>query len=110
MKALLEQLDFPVQLINARFIKPLDESLLNELYEHNQEIIVYETDLMIGSLGSQIAHYYSKHQHPMTIHYIGIDDHYTPQGDIVSLQKKENIDIDALEKKIKEIFNEKGKN
>lgn len=104
------QENLPVNLINARFIKPLDEDILNELADLNHDIIVYETDLMIGSLGSQIAHYYSKKHRHLNIEYIGIDDHYTPQGNLDELLKFEHIHINDLKQKVKEILNEKRKN
>ena len=57
---LIQEHHLEINLINARFIKPLDKDMLNELYYTHQNIIVYETDMLIGSLGSQIAHYYSR--------------------------------------------------
>lgn len=96
----------PVNLINARFIKPMDQNMLDELYEMHQNLVIYETDLMVGSLGSMIAHYYSRHHMNMNIDYIGIDDHYTPQGDIQSLLKHEKISINDLLALIKEKLNE----
>ena len=99
----------PVNLINARFIKPMDENILDELSHTHQHILVYETDLMIGSLGASIAHYYSRKKMPMTIDYIGIDDHYTPQGDLDTLFKIEHIHLDDLKQKVKEILDEEGK-
>ncbi len=99
----------PVNLINARFIKPMDENILDELSQTHQHILVYETDLMIGSLGASIAHYYSRKKMPMTIDYIGIDDHYTPQGDLDTLFKIEHIHLDDLKQKVKEILDEEGK-
>lgn len=109
VKELIEKHHLPVQLINARFIKPMDENMLDELARHNQKLIIYETDLMIGSLGSMIAQYYSRNHIHMDIDYLGIDDHYTPQGDIDSLLKHEKIALDDLLKLIKEKIHEEGK-
>ncbi|MCD7950864.1 MAG: 1-deoxy-D-xylulose-5-phosphate synthase [Erysipelotrichaceae bacterium] len=107
VKQLIEERNLHINLINARFIKPMDETMLNQLYNNHQKIIVYETDLMIGSLGAQIAHYYSIHKMMMDIDYLGIDDHYTPQGDLETLLDYEHISIDDLYQLIKEKY-EKG--
>ena len=40
----------PINIINARFIKPIDKDMLERMSD--KPIIVYETDLMNGSLGS----------------------------------------------------------
>ncbi|MEG0367235.1 MAG: transketolase C-terminal domain-containing protein, partial [Coprobacillus sp.] len=90
-----------VNLINARFIKPMDNDLLDELYQDHQKLIVYETDLMIGSLGTMIAHYYSVKHFEMNIDYLAIDDTYTPQGDVKSLLKREHVSIEDLLLKVK---------
>lgn len=110
VKDLIENNHLSINLINARFIKPMDESILRELYDLNQNLIIYETDMMIGSLGSMIAHYYSRKNQMMRIHYLGINDHYTPQGDIPTLLKHENIDLEHLYEILKETCCEKGTN
>lgn len=106
VKELIEKHNLKINLINARFIKPMDYSLLNELYNDKQSLVVYETDVMIGSLGSMIAHYYSKQNMHMHIQYFGIDDHFTPQGKVDELLKHENIDMDALFQYLKGSNNE----
>lgn len=99
----------PVNLINARFIKPMDEKMLDELSQCQQRLLIYETDLMTGSLGSLIAHYYSQKHISMDIDYMGIDDRYTPQGSLDELLRLEHIHLDDLKQKVKEILNEKRK-
>lgn len=107
-EALLKE-NLPVNLINARFIKPLDQTMLKELYELNQHLLIYETDLKIGSLGSMISYFYSESHMPMQIDYMGIDDHYTPQGDCDTLLETEHIHVNDLMLKIKEILREERK-
>lgn len=48
----------PINIINARFIKPIDKDMLERMSD--KPIIVYETDLMNGSLGSIMSLYYEK--------------------------------------------------
>ena len=109
VKELIENNDLKVNLINARFIKPMDYEILNELYNDSQSLIIYETNLINGSLGSLISHYYSQKHLPMTIDFIGIDDHYTPQGTIQELLKHEKMSIDDVLNLVKEKLDEKGK-
>ena len=99
-----------VNLINARFTKPIDYAMLNELYDKNQDLIIYENDIMIGSLGSMIAQYYSRLHMNMNIDYFGIDDHYTPQGNIEELLELEKISVNDLIIFTKEKLNEKREN
>jgi len=107
VRQMIEDKNLSINLINARFIKPMDNQMLIELYHDKQKLIVYETDLMTGSLGSLIAHYYSKNHMVMDIDYIGLDDHYTPQGDIETLLDYEHININDLYQLIKEKYEER---
>lgn len=109
VQRLIEEHNLSVNLINSRFIKPMDEDILNQLYDDQQSLIVYETDMKTGSLGSQIAHYYSSCHKNMMIEYMAIGDHYVPQGSIQELLNREHLSINDLEIKIKEMQNEKRK-
>lgn len=98
----------PINIINARFIKPIDKDMLERMSD--KPIIVYETDLMNGSLGSIMSLYYKKNHINVDMSFIGIDDHYVTFGDNESLYKKEHISLNDLKNKIEEIEHEKRKN
>ena len=98
----------PINIINARFIKPIDEGMLNKISD--KPIIVYETDLMKGSLGSIMSLYYEKNHINVDMSFIGIDDHYVTFGDNESLYKHEHISLNDLKNIIEEIEHEKRKN
>lgn len=98
----------PINIINARFIKPIDKDMLERMSD--KPIIVYETDLMNGSLGSIMSLYYEKNHINVNMSFIGIDDHYVTFGDNESLYKKEHISLNDLKNKIEEIEHEKRKN
>ena len=98
----------PINIINARFIKPIDKDMLKRMSD--KPIIVYETDLMNGSLGSIMSLYYEKNHINVDMSFIGIDDHYVTFGDNESLYKQEHISLNDLKNKIEEIEHEKRKN
>lgn len=98
----------PINIINARFIKPIDEGMLNKISD--KPIIVYETDLMKGSLGSIMSLYYEKNHINVDMSFIGIDDHYVTFGDNESLYKQEHISLYDLKNIIEEIEHEERKN
>ena len=49
-----------VTIINATFIKPLDEKLLLELIKENNKIITIEDNVLNGGLGSQVSMFLAK--------------------------------------------------
>ena len=89
--------------VNARFFKPLDTDMLDELFKMNLKIHVYQTDCKKGSLASAILEY--KNQ---SINILGIEDHFVQHGSIRSLRIEEKIDINTLFEQISESENEIG--
>ena len=88
--------NFNINLVNARFIKPIDEELLSELLSRNKDIYVYTTDILKGGLGDEILEYINKHEFTNKIHIIGIDDCFVSHGNNQKLKESLNIDIKSL--------------
>ena len=89
-----------VTVVNCRFLKPLDKELLKDLADRNMSIIIYETDMLAGGLGSEILEYYNDIQVKPDIIRIGIKDNYVPQGSIKLLREYEHIDLNTLFDKV----------
>lgn len=51
----LKEENINVELVNARFIKPIDEEYFRKIEEKNKPIIVYEESMRVGSLGSYLS-------------------------------------------------------
>lgn len=92
-------------IINARFIKPIDKVMLDEISKDNKPILVYETDLKFGGLNNYISSYYHEQQKNVSLHTIAIEDHYSIQGSINDIYEFEKIDCQTVINKIKEITN-----
>ena len=101
--------EIKIRIIDALFIKPMDEDMLNEIIDE-KPLIVYETELKTGSLASNIAYYYSQNNILKRIHSFGVDDHYSVQGTVAQILQDEGLDMDTFYQKVKEILNEEGKN
>ena len=93
--------DLRVNLINARFLKPMDEEMLLSLTD--LPIIVYERSVVDGSLGTYINDFYIKHQQHVNIKNIAIRNHYVPQGTVAQQIDYEHISMDDLIDVIKEL-------
>ncbi len=95
----------PLIVINARFFKPLDETMLEQLAQRKLNIIVYETDMLAGGLSSSILEFYNDHNISVHLRRIGLGDHFVEHGSLPQLRKAEHIDINSLFKVIKECSN-----
>ena len=80
-----------VTVINATFIKPLDEKILLDLIKKKYNIITMEDNVINGGLGSQISMFLAKNEFCGIINPIGFDDKFVEQGTIKELYEQENI-------------------
>ena len=93
-----------IGVINCRFIKPLDEIMLNKIIKKYKFIFTIEEGSISGGFGSSILEYLSKNKLNINTALFGIDDNFVEHGtrnellDIVGLSK------DKLYKKIKDIY------
>ncbi len=74
--------DMPVEIVNARYFKPLDEAMLDDILYRSIPVIVYESDMLDGGLSSAILQYINDHRICCHLIRIGIGDHYVEQGSI----------------------------
>ena len=56
---LLEIEGISVKVINARFIKPMDESMLKEFGQDNSPLFIIEESMLTGGLGSMVSTFMS---------------------------------------------------
>lgn len=108
IKKMIEEDNLDISLINARFIKPMDEELLKNIAD--QHLIIYETNMMMGSLASSIALFYAREGLSVTMTPFGIADHYIHHGDVATLLAHEGLDLDHLRQFIKDVIYEKREN
>lgn len=97
--------DEDVNIINARYIKPIDKNILKELIKDNNKIYVYETNIKTNSLGTNILEYFNYKEATNKIKLTGIDNKYINHGKIKDLKTKNKLDIDYIINDIKEYFN-----
>jgi 1-deoxy-D-xylulose-5-phosphate synthase len=89
--------------VNARFFKPLDESMILWLVDQGLPMIVYEVDQQIGGLGSAILEFINTQNLHPRIKVFGIGDHFVEQGALHLLKQVENIDSMAVINYIKDL-------
>nr|WP_233168429.1 1-deoxy-D-xylulose-5-phosphate synthase [Paenibacillus roseus] len=80
---LLKRDGLSVQIVNARFIKPMDEEMLLKLAAENPHIIVLEEGSIMGGLGSAVLEFYAQRGiDGLSIRLIGIPDIFVEHGSI----------------------------
>ena len=83
---ILEKQGISVKVVNARFIKPLDEKMLNQLFSNNIPILTIEEAVLQGGFGSSVLEYaHDKAFYHQAIDRMGIPDQFIEHGDVNAL-------------------------
>ena len=98
----LEKQGKSFDLINARFVKPLDIELLRSL--ESERVITLEDNVYLGGLGAMIGNALQRLDKPCKIKSFAYRDEFIPQGGVAALQKAYGVDCEELEKYLLEIL------
>lgn len=74
--------DIHINIINARFIKPMDYEMIHSLGKASKPILTVEEAMLTGGLGSQIATFMKDNDYHNIMRRIGINDTYIEHGDV----------------------------
>ena len=99
-----EMKELGVEVINARFISPMDLNMLDEISKTNKPIIVYEEAIKSDALGSMIINYYNSLNINKHIYSYGLPLDFIDIGTIEELRCDYKIDKDSIVKEVKKII------
>ena len=94
--AALEQKGENPTLVDARFIKPLDEKLLDDLAADHSMIITIEENVMIGGYGESVCTYMARRHPEVRVLIRAVGDRFIPQGSVQSLRSGIGLDEHGL--------------
>ncbi|RLD57023.1 MAG: 1-deoxy-D-xylulose-5-phosphate synthase, partial [Bacteroidetes bacterium] len=81
---------------NIRFLKPLDEDILHEVFKAHTKIITVEDGTIIGGLGSAVIEFMNDNGYKASVKRLGIPDEFIPQGSPDDLTKICGYDINGI--------------
>jgi 1-deoxy-D-xylulose-5-phosphate synthase len=76
----LEQLDISCEVINCRFIKPLDLQILTNLAMRFTSFLVVEEGVHMGGFGEGISSFFSGKSGDYSVHLLGLPDSFVVHG------------------------------
>lgn len=92
--------NFNIGLINARFIKPLDETMLLELAALNLPIYIVETDVMRRGLSALITKFYRDLNLNVKIKQFSLKEMHLKPNSIMNIRNEHRLDINTILKEI----------
>ena len=89
-------------IVNARFVKPLDEVLLQNL--QSKYVITIEDNMLAGGFGSIINTYAITREKDWQIKNFAYEDRFIPQGNIQDLQAKYGVNCKEIQAYVEKIL------
>ena len=88
---------------DMRFVKPLDESILNEVCESYTNIITIEDGCRAGGFGSAVAEWLADNKKVMKLTRLGLPDKFIEHGTVAELHHLAGIDTEAIKQAIQRL-------
>jgi 1-deoxy-D-xylulose-5-phosphate synthase len=81
---------------DLRFVKPLDEDLLHQVFKKHNKIITVEDGCVQGGFGSAILEFMADKQYTTQVRRLGIPDRVVEHGEQNELHKECNFDEEGI--------------
>lgn len=96
----LKETGYACSLINARFVKPLDTELLDELSKDHRMFVTIEENVLTGGFGEQVQDHVARAKLGVYVRAIGISDDYVEHGSVDVLRKEVGLDCDTIVRQV----------
>jgi 1-deoxy-D-xylulose-5-phosphate synthase len=93
--------------INARFVKPLDERLICEAARASKRVVTVEENTLAGGFGGAILELFANSEmSDLRVERIGLPDEFAEQGPQATLRAKYDLDAEGIARRIRAAFPE----
>lgn len=89
-----------IALYDMRFLKPIDENILEEVGKNFSEIITIEDGVINGGLGTTVIEWLNKHNKNIHVQRLGLPDHFIEQGTVAELRELCGFDKYSIKQEI----------
>jgi 1-deoxy-D-xylulose-5-phosphate synthase len=92
---------------DMRFVKPLDASLLHEIFGKFKKVITVEDGCLMGGFGSAVLEWMNDHGYSAQVKRLGIPDLVIEHGEQIQLHAECGFDPQGIMKVVRELTAEK---
>ena len=100
-----ESLGLSIAHYDMRFVKPLDESLLHEVFGKFDKVITVEDGCLMGGFGSAVLEWMMDHDYQAKIKRLGIPDKVIEHGEQIELHHECGFDPSGILQTVKDMMN-----
>lgn len=102
----LEEENITVAHYDLRFAKPLDESLLHEVFSKYKKVITLEDGCLMGGVGSAILEFMADHNYSAHVKRLGIPDKFIEHGEPIELYEECGFSADQIYTELRDMLTE----
>lgn len=100
---LLQEKNIEAEIINARFLKPIDKEKILQSIEKTKNVVTMEDGILNGGLYTSVLDIINRSKlEDIKVLPIGYDDVFITHGSTEELEKELKIDVESILKKIEE--------
>jgi len=92
---------------DLRFVKPIDEDLLHEVFSKYSKIVTVEDGTVVGGFGSAILEFMAAHNYKADVKILGIPDRVVEHGTPKELHRECGYDVAGIVAAVREMVGEK---
>ncbi|AFC29795.1 Dxs [Paenibacillus mucilaginosus 3016] len=86
-----------MRVVNARFIKPMDEAMLHAIAKEDIPVITVEEGTQLGGFGSGVLEYYSLQGiYGLRIKLVGVPDYFVEHGSVKEQRQEVGLTAERL--------------
>lgn len=102
---IFEKKGISIEVINLRFLKPLDKETIMKSILKTKKVITIEDGYVLDGMGSAIVNLINDQQvEKIKVKKIGYPDKFIKHGNVEEIEKKYKLDLDGIEETINEEF------
>jgi len=96
----LKEMGYSCSLVNARFVKPIDEAMLREMAHSHRLLVTLEENVASGGFGEKVREFVDGLETDCDVLTIAIPDEYVEHGNVALLYQEVGIDPDTVQKRV----------
>ena len=100
VRARLRDLGYGCSLINARFIKPIDEEMLMRTVKDHSLIVTMEENVRTGGFGDHVLEYINDINAGVRVINVALPDDYIEHGSVDVLRRETGVDAESIARRI----------
>ena len=104
----LKNKGYACTLVNARFVKPFDTAMIDQLCQKHKLIVTMEENVLRGGMGMCITKYIHDNYPGIRVIQVALPDAYVEHGNVTALREMLGIDSDSVIRQITPVLEECG--